>query len=108
MAEQDRYGSHLGANPANKESHLPHSPQGSGAEQDRYSGWFGGGKGPAAAKEMSERIPQTSGAEQDRYGGWFGGGKGPATAKEVSEKLPQTSGAEQVSVWLPSSPFHNP
>ena len=99
MAEQDRYGSHLGANPnpSNKESHLPGPPQGSGAEQDCFGGWFGGGKASAAAKEVSDRVPQPSGsgAEQDRYGGWFGGGKGAKAAKEVSDRLPQTSGAEQ-------------
>ena len=95
MAEQDRYGSHLGTNPPNKESHLPSPPQGSGAEQDRFGGWFGGGKGSAAAKEVSDKLPQTSGAEQDRFGGWFGGGKGAGAAKEVSDRLPQASGAEQ-------------
>ena len=95
MAEQDRYGSHVGANPTNKESHLPSPPQGSGAEQDRFGGWFGGGKGPAAAKEVSDKLPQTSGAEQARFSGWFGGGKGAGAAKEVSDRLPQASGAEQ-------------
>ncbi|KAK7757882.1 hypothetical protein SLS62_000260 [Diatrype stigma] len=100
MAEQDRYGSHLGANPTHDKSHLsvPH-PQGSGAEQDRFGGWFGGGKGPAAAKEAAEKVeksvPRASGAEQDRYGGWFGGDKGSAAAHDVAGRLPQTSGAEQ-------------
>lgn len=100
MAEQDRYGSHLGANPTHDKSHIPSvpQPQGSGAEQDRFGGWFGGGKGPAAAKEAADKLPQTSGAEQDRYGGWFGGNKAPPTppsASAISDKLPQTSGAEQ-------------
>lgn len=94
MAEQDRYGSHLGANPTHDKAHL-NVPQGSGAEQDRYGGWFGGDKGSAAAKEVSGRLPQTSGAEQDRYNSWFGGDRGSAAAHDVAGRLPKTSGAEQ-------------
>ncbi|KAF4303883.1 hypothetical protein GTA08_BOTSDO07666 [Botryosphaeria dothidea] len=100
MAEQDRYGSHWGANPNNpvKDSpsvNLDNLPKGSGAEQDRYGGWFGG-KAPSAGQikdQVQEHLPKASGAEQDRYGGWFGG-KGPS-ADDISKKLPQTSGAEQ-------------
>ncbi|RYO91079.1 hypothetical protein DL766_003357 [Monosporascus sp. MC13-8B] len=99
MAEQDRLGSHLGgpSHPANNDSRLPrtHMPQGSGAEQDRYGGWFGGDKGRTAVHSISEKLPQTSGAEQDRYEGWFGGDKGAAAAQRISERLPHTSGAEQ-------------
>ncbi|KAL1648090.1 hypothetical protein SLS58_002417 [Diplodia intermedia] len=102
MAEQDRYGSHFGANPNNPVKDSPsvnlHNipvPQGSGAEQDRYGGWFGG-KGPSA-DQIQDKLPKASGAEQDRLGGWFGG-KGPSASDikdKAHEALPRTSGAEQ-------------
>ncbi|KAF2090091.1 DUF1295-domain-containing protein [Saccharata proteae CBS 121410] len=52
MAEQDRYGSHLSPQhptnpipdqPSVNVGNIP-SPKGSGAEQDRFGGWFGGKK----------------------------------------------------------------
>ncbi|GME50337.1 hypothetical protein GTA08_BOTSDO07666 [Neofusicoccum parvum] len=107
MAEQDRYGSHLGANPTNpvKDSpsiNLQNLPQGAGAEQDRYGGWFGG-KAPSVDQIQDKiqdnlpNLPKDSGAEQDRFGGWFGH-KAP-TADQVQEKAQEafskTSGAEQ-------------
>ncbi|KAB2579207.1 uncharacterized protein LTHEOB_1554 [Lasiodiplodia theobromae] len=102
MAEQDRYGSHWGANPNNpvKDSssvnlqNIP-APQGSGAEQDRYGGWFAG-KAPSV-DQIQDKLPKASGAEQDRFGGWFGG-KAPSAddlKDKVQEALPKTSGAEQ-------------
>ncbi len=69
-------------------------PKTSGAEQDRYEGWFGGDKGSAAARKISERLPQTSGAEQDRYAAHFAGKEVPIEAA-LDEKLPHASGAEQ-------------
>ncbi|KAH7064872.1 hypothetical protein B0J12DRAFT_560267 [Macrophomina phaseolina] len=104
MAEQDRYGSHWGANPTNPVNDSPsvnlnNLPKGSGAEQDRYGGWFGG-KAPSADQikdRVQDNLPQGSGAEQDRFGGWFGG-KAPSADQlkgRVQENLPQGSGAEQ-------------
>lgn len=101
MAEQDRYGSHFGADKAramrdSAGQHLrDHNlPQGSGAEQDRYGGWFGD-KVPET--HLRDKLPRVSAAEQDRYEHWFGG-KAPYTphrAKEFVRDLSKTSGAEQ-------------
>lgn len=104
MAEQDRYASHLGANPTNpvKDSpsvNLHNLPKGSGAEQDRYGGWFGG-KAPSADQvrdRIQDNLPHGSGAEQDRFGGWFGR-KAPTadqikdTAGDVKDRIQDTAG----------------
>ncbi|KAK8151120.1 hypothetical protein BC567DRAFT_188153 [Phyllosticta citribraziliensis] len=100
MAEQDKYASHLGANPSNPVHDSPHInvqnlPKGAGAEQDRYGGWFGS-KGPSA-EQVQESLPKASGAEQDRYGGWFGG-KAPS-AEQLKQKLPDTE-PKKSSGWF--------
>ncbi|KAI8277976.1 hypothetical protein K4K60_006583 [Colletotrichum sp. SAR11_57] len=69
-------------------------PAASGAEQDRFGGWFGGNKADKAADAVKDHLPRGSGAEQDRYAGWFGGDKLPSLEK-LGEKLPHVSGAEQ-------------
>ncbi|KAM0811242.1 hypothetical protein AB5N19_11598 [Seiridium cardinale] len=68
---------------------------GSGAEQDRFGGWFGGNKADQAKDAAQQSIPKTSGAEQDRYGGWLGGDKADKVQDAVQEHLPKASGAEQ-------------
>ncbi|KAF5503261.1 hypothetical protein CGCF413_v005843 [Colletotrichum fructicola] len=92
MAEQDRYQSHLGVN--TDKIPTPSMPAASGAEQDRFGGWFGGNKADKAADAVKDHLPRGSGAEQDRYAGWFGGDKLPSLEK-LGEKLPHVSGAEQ-------------
>ncbi|WYZ38273.1 hypothetical protein EsH8_III_000187 [Colletotrichum jinshuiense] len=121
MAEQDRYNAHLGVN--TDKIPTPSMPATSGAEQDRYGGWFSGkadkatekirenfprgpgaeqerygswfsGKAEQAAEKIKENLPRGSGAEQDRYGGWFGSHELPS-AEKLGEKLPHVSGAEQ-------------
>ncbi|KAH0428457.1 hypothetical protein CcaCcLH18_09015 [Colletotrichum camelliae] len=92
MAEQDRYQSHLGVN--TDKIPTPSMPAASGAEQDRFGGWFGGNKADKAVDAVKEHLPRGSGAEQDRYAGWFGGDKLPSLEK-LGERLPQVSGAEQ-------------
>ncbi|EFQ35614.1 hypothetical protein CGRA01v4_04074 [Colletotrichum graminicola] len=79
--------------------HLPNAT--SGAEQDRYGGWFGGRAAEKAGEEMDrvaekvkENMPRGSGAEQDRYGGWFGG-KGDEATEKLRQNMPRGSGAEQ-------------
>jgi steroid 5-alpha reductase family enzyme len=68
---------------------------GSGAEQDRFGGWFGGNKGDQVKEAAQQNLPRASGAEQDRYGGWLGGDKAEKVQHAVQEHLPRTSGAEQ-------------
>ncbi|KAK9422218.1 hypothetical protein SUNI508_04897 [Seiridium unicorne] len=68
---------------------------GSGAEQDRFGGWFGGNKADQAKDAAQQSMPKTSGAEQDRYGGWLGGDKADKVQDAVQEHLPKASGAEQ-------------
>ncbi|KAJ5016236.1 hypothetical protein K4K57_011825 [Colletotrichum sp. SAR 10_99] len=92
-------------------------PATSGAEQDRFGGWFGGNKADKAADAVKDHLPRGSGAEQDRYAGWFGGDKLPSleklgeklphdrfgghfggkapSAEGISRRLPRVSGAEQ-------------
>ncbi|KAL0943330.1 DUF1295 domain protein [Colletotrichum truncatum] len=91
MAEQDRYNSHLGVN--TDKIPTPSMPATSGAEQDRFGGWFSG-KGDKATEAVKENFPRGPGAEQERYGGWFGGDKLPSSEK-LGERLPHVSGAEQ-------------
>ncbi|OLN97717.1 hypothetical protein CCHL11_07947, partial [Colletotrichum chlorophyti] len=98
MAEQDRYNTHFGVN--TDKVQLPSAPATSGAEQDRYGGWFSG-KGDQATETIRENFPRGSGAEQDRYNRWFGGDKGPSSSW-FKEQLPKSSGAEQdryASYW---------
>ncbi|KAH7039740.1 uncharacterized protein B0I36DRAFT_378877 [Microdochium trichocladiopsis] len=106
MAEQDRFGTHFGADKTGAikdhvEDHVTQTirdhklPRGSGAEQDRLGGWFGG-KVPEDT-HVFDKLPRASGAEQDRWGHWFGG-KAPydaRRAKEFVKDLAGTSGAEQ-------------
>jgi len=79
--------------------HLPNAT--SGAEQDRYGGWFGGRAAEKAGEKMDrvaekvkENMPRGAGAEQDRYGGWFGG-KGDEATEKLRQNFPRGSGAEQ-------------
>ncbi|KXJ91777.1 hypothetical protein Micbo1qcDRAFT_223886 [Microdochium bolleyi] len=97
MAEQDRYGSHFGADKATaakehaRQALRDHDlPQGSGAEQDRFGGWFGGKT--SSDHHLRDKLPNASGAEQDRYGNYFGG-KVPET--HLRDRLPNVSAAEQ-------------
>lgn len=68
---------------------------GSGAEQDRFGGWFGGNKVDQVKDAAQQSLPKGSGAEQDRLGGWFGGGKVDQVKEAIQERLPSGSGAEQ-------------
>ncbi|KAH6658205.1 hypothetical protein BKA67DRAFT_557405, partial [Truncatella angustata] len=68
---------------------------GSGAEQDRLGGWFGGNKADQVKDTAQQNFPKGSGAEQDRYAGWLGGDKADKVQEAVREHLPKTSGAEQ-------------
>ncbi|KAI0149028.1 hypothetical protein BJ166DRAFT_55222 [Pestalotiopsis sp. NC0098] len=77
---------------------------GSGAEQDRLGGWFGGNKADQVKDAAQQHLPKTSGAEQDRLGGWLGGDKADRVQSAVQEHMPRTSGAEQdrYGGWLGS------
>lgn len=97
MAEQDRYGSHFGANPNNPTTQsvpVP-VPTGSGAEQDRWAAHLSraGPRNPEA-EGASFRLPRTSGsgAEQDRYAAHWS----PSEARN-----PEASGAN-VPMWTGS------
>ncbi|KAI1859884.1 uncharacterized protein JN550_011803 [Neoarthrinium moseri] len=68
---------------------------GSGAEQDRFGGWFGGNKADQVKDAAQQHLPKTSGAEQDRFGGWFSGDKADQAADAARQHLPKASGAEQ-------------
>ncbi|KAI0010463.1 DUF1295-domain-containing protein [Xylariaceae sp. FL0662B] len=91
MAEQDRYESHLGVNT----DKAPSLPATSGAEQDRYSRWFGRNRVDQVEEKVQQNLPRRSGAEQDRYEGWFGGDKMDKAAEAIGRHLPKGSGAEQ-------------
>ncbi|KAI1077835.1 DUF1295-domain-containing protein [Whalleya microplaca] len=91
MAEQDRYQSHLGVNT----DKAPNLPSTSGAEQDRYGGWFGRNRVDQAEDKVRQNWPRGSGAEQDRYDGWFGGDKADKAGEAIKRHLPKVSGAEQ-------------
>ncbi|KAF6797045.1 duf1295 domain protein [Colletotrichum sojae] len=91
MAEQDRYESHLGVN--TDKIPTPSMPTASGAEQDRFGGWFSG-KGDKATETTRRNVPRVSGAEQDRYDAHFGGHELPSL-RQLGERLPKVSGAEQ-------------
>lgn len=82
---------------------------GSGAEQDRYGGWFGGNKADQVKDAAQQNLPTGSGAEQDRYGGWFGGGRADKIRDAVQSHLPKTSGAEQdrYGGWFGSGQAHD-
>jgi hypothetical protein len=86
MAEQDRYESHLGANPNNpipdaSRPRVSFKAMGSGAEQDRYGSHFSiRPENPVRAPAGSSVWPNTSGlgkgvsasaSEQDRYSSHF-------------------------------------
>lgn len=100
------YNARLGVN-TNEIPTAQHLPVTSGAEQDRYGGWFGGKADKAtekiehAADRLKENLPRGAGAEQERYGGWFGGKADKATEKlehaadRIKENLPRGVGAEQ-------------
>ncbi|KAK0377021.1 hypothetical protein CLIM01_05619 [Colletotrichum limetticola] len=100
------YNARLGVN-TNEIPTAQHLPVASGAEQDRYGGWFGGKADKAtekieqAADRLKENLPRGAGAEQERYGGWFGGKADKATEKlehaadRIKENLPRGVGAEQ-------------
>ncbi|KAK1670975.1 hypothetical protein BDP55DRAFT_732594 [Colletotrichum godetiae] len=100
------YNARLGVN-TNEIPTAQHLPAASGAEQDRYGGWFGGKADKAtekmehAADRLKENLPRGAGAEQERYGGWFGGKADKATEKlehaadRLKENLPRGAGAEQ-------------
>ncbi|KAJ1334106.1 DUF1295 domain-containing protein [Microdochium nivale] len=101
MAEQDRYGSHFGADKVSaakehaRQTLKDHNlPQGSGAEQDRYGSYFGD-KVPET--HLRDMLPNVSAAEQDRYEHWFGGREPyfSERAKKFASGLSKTSGAEQ-------------
>ncbi|GJC93095.1 DUF1295 domain protein [Colletotrichum higginsianum] len=87
--------------------HLPNAT--SGAEQDRYGGWFGGRvadkageKMDQAAEAVKENLPRGAGAEQERFGGWFGGNKADKAADKIRENVPHGTAAEQerVAGWF--------
>ncbi|KAJ0165839.1 hypothetical protein CTA2_9774 [Colletotrichum tanaceti] len=87
--------------------HLPNAT--SGAEQDRYGGWFGGKvadkageKMDQAAEAVKENLPRGAGAEQERYGGWFGGNKADKAADKIRENVPTGTAAQQehVAGWF--------
>ncbi|KAK6212125.1 DUF1295 domain protein [Colletotrichum tabaci] len=87
--------------------HLPNAT--SGAEQDRYGGWFGGRvadkageKMDQAAETVKENLPRGAGAEQERFGGWFGGNKADKAADKIRENVPHGTAAEQerVAGWF--------
>lgn len=68
---------------------------GSGAEQDRFGGWFGGNKADQLKDAAQQHLPKGSGAEQDRFGGWFGGDKVDQVKDAAQQHMPRASGAEQ-------------
>lgn len=97
MAEQDRYGSHLGVDPKKLSDKLPDKSSFhgvSGAEQDRYGAHLGG-KG-VDAKDLPDRswFKNSSGSEQDRYASHLGGGIDPKNLPDKSS-FAGSSGAEQ-------------
>ncbi|KAK1963861.1 DUF1295-domain-containing protein [Colletotrichum sublineola] len=102
MADRgDGYSARLGVNTNEipTAQRLPNAT--SGAEQDRYGGWFGGRaadkaseKMDQAAEKIKENMPRGAGAEQERYGGWFGG-KGDEATEKLRQNFPRGSGAEQ-------------
>ncbi|GJC87816.1 hypothetical protein ColLi_10654 [Colletotrichum liriopes] len=86
--------------------HLPNAT--SGAEQDRYGGWFSGRaadkageKIDQAAEKIRDNVPRGTAAEQERVAGWFGdkadkaGHKLDQAAEKIKENLPRGAGAEQ-------------
>ncbi|CAJ2506512.1 Uu.00g006420.m01.CDS01 [Anthostomella pinea] len=75
---------------------------GSGAEQDRFGGWFGGNKADQVKDAAQQNLPRGLGAEQDRLGGWFGGDKADKVKDAAQKNLPTGSGAEQdrLGGWL--------
>ncbi|CAN8096480.1 unnamed protein product [Discula destructiva] len=102
MAEQDTYGSHLGANPSNPTTReipvtIPNFGSGSGAEQDRWAAHLSrsSARNPEA-EGASFRMPTGSGAEQDRYAAHFSP-SAPRNPEAVGAKVPMwtSSGAEQ-------------
>jgi steroid 5-alpha reductase family enzyme len=97
MAEQDRYGSHLGVDPKKLSEKLPDKSSfrgTSGAEQDRYGAHLGGKGVDSKNLPESSRLKSSSGSEQDRYASHLGGGIDP---KSLPDKSPfaGSSGAEQ-------------
>lgn len=99
MAEQDRYGSHFGAQPTNPTTHdIPiKMPTGSGAEQDRWAAHL---SRSAARNPQAEgayfRVPTGSGAEQDRYASHFSASEARnPEAHGVKVPMWTASGAEQ-------------
>lgn len=95
MAEQDRYGSHFGAQPTNPTTHeIPIKlPAGSGAEQDRWAAHLSQSAPRNPQAEGARfRMPTTSGAEQDRYASHFS----PSEARN-----PEAHGV-QVPMWTAS------
>lgn len=101
MAEQDRYGSHFGANPTNPTTQsIPIPVRGSGAEQDRWAAHLSqAASRHPEAEGATFRVPRVSagsGAEQDRYAAHWG----PSEARNPEAegvKVPMwtSSGAEQ-------------
>lgn len=99
MAEQDRYGSHFGANPTNPTSQsVPIAvPTRSGAEQDRWAAHLSrdGPRNPQA-EGATFRVPRASGAEQDRYAAhWSPSEARNPEASGVKVPMWTASGAEQ-------------
>lgn len=95
MAEQDKYGSHWGAqanNPTTETVPIP-APRGSGAEQDRWAAHLSrsGTRNPEA-EGASFRVPTASGAEQDRYAAHW---------SQSEARNPEASGVK-VPVWTAS------
>lgn len=99
MAEQDRYGSHFGANATNPTTQtvpIP-TPTRSGAEQDRWAAHLSraGPRNPEA-EGATFRLPRTSGAEQDRYAAhWSPSAARNPEAEGVKIPVWTASGAEQ-------------
>lgn len=99
MAEQDRYGSHWGANPNNPTTDsvpIP-VPRVSGSEQDRWASHLSrsGPRNPEA-EGISFRVPTGSGAEQDRYEAhWSRSAARNPEAEGASFKVWSGSGSEQ-------------